>query len=227
LLLVHDGGSAPVVILNKADLCEDIPGCIDAVQAVCGSDVPVHALSALDKDSIRVISAHLQPGTTVAFMGSSGVGKSTIVNGLMSTAVAETGDVREFDGRGRHTTTHREMFRLASGGVLIDTPGMREIQPWSGGNGLSRAFEDIEKIMRKCRFNDCSHRSEPGCAVLDALDNGQLDSDRWQSYLKLQREEAFLEREKNRKARMKEQKRWKDITRNMRQRRKIDPKFMD
>ncbi|HPQ40059.1 MAG TPA: ribosome small subunit-dependent GTPase A [bacterium] len=227
LAVVEDGGSRPVVVLNKADLCDDPGGRVAAVQDLVGADVPVHGVTALETAAVRLIRHHLAPGVTVAFMGSSGVGKSTLINGLMASDVAATGTVRAFDGRGRHTTTRREMFLLPGGGILIDTPGMRELQPWSESNGVAGVFAEILDLAEHCRFKDCSHRNEPGCAIQAALEQGDLEPDRWKSYLKLQREDAFLEREKNLKARMKETRRWKDITKGMRQRRKIDPKFKE
>jgi len=227
LAVVRDGGSRPVIILNKMDLCSDVEARINAVRAVAGDAVPIHGVTALETAAARRIRHLLSPGVTVAFMGSSGVGKSTLINGLMATDVAATGAVRACDGRGRHTTTRREMFVLPSGGIVIDTPGMREIQPWSETEGVNASFADVAALAAQCRFNDCSHQNEPGCAVREALASGELDPDRWKSYLKLRREDAFLEREKNRKARMKEVRRWKDITKSMRQRRKIDPKLMD
>lgn len=227
LAVVRDGGSRPVIILNKMDLCSDVDARMDAVRAVAGENVPIHGVTALETAAAHRIRHLLSPGVTVAFMGSSGVGKSTLINGLMATDVAATGAVRAFDGRGRHTTTRREMFVLPSGGIVIDTPGMREIQPWSETDGVNAALADVAALAEQCRFNDCSHQNEPGCAVQAALASGNLDPERWKSYLKLRREDAFLEREKNRKARMKEVRRWKDITKSMRQRRKIDPKFME
>jgi ribosome biogenesis GTPase len=187
IAVAYDSGTSPVVILNKSDLCDDVDTIKSEVEATL-IGLPVHPVSAITKDSLIVLDDYLERGKTAAFLGSSGVGKSTIINSLLGYERQRTGEVRESDRRGRHITSYRELIVLPNGGILIDTPGMREIEIWGDQDGLSRAFDDIEDLASKCRFNDCSHATEPGCAVREALENGELDKDRYQNYLKLQKE---------------------------------------
>jgi len=187
LTVAWDSGAAPVLVLNKADLCEQIDERIDEVETIaCG--VPVHAVSAVDSTGVNELREYLKPGVTVAFLGSSGVGKSTLINDLLGEERLKTGAVSDYMSKGHHTTTHRELIVLPQGGVVIDTPGMRELQLWSDEDGLKRSFEDVEELARQCRFTDCSHNSEPGCAVQQAIESGELPQERYTSYLKLQRE---------------------------------------
>ena len=155
--------------------------------------------------------AYLEPGVTAALLGSSGVGKSTLVNTLAGEELLETREIRD-DGKGRHTTTRRELVQLPGGGLVIDTPGMREVQLWIAEEGLEEAFEDVTELFGRCRFSDCAHESEPGCAVKEALANGTLAPERWESYLKLQRELARLDRRLDRRAQAEERKRWKALS---------------
>ena len=187
IAVAYDSGTSPVVILNKSDLCDEVDAIRSEVEATA-TGVPVHPVSAITKDGLDVLDDYLEKGRTAAFLGSSGVGKSTIINSLLGYERQRTGEVRESDRRGRHITTYRELIVLPNGGILIDTPGMREIEIWGEQDGLSRAFDDIEALASQCRFNDCSHATEPGCAVREALENGDLDNDRYQNYLKLQKE---------------------------------------
>jgi ribosome biogenesis GTPase len=194
--VAFDSGTSPVILLNKSDLSDDVDSAISEVEnTVIG--VPVHSVSAFIEDSLEILKDYMAKSKTVAFLGSSGVGKSTIINSLLGYGRQKTGEVRESDRRGRHTTTYRELIILPDSGVLIDTPGMREIEIWGDADGLSTAFEDIEELATRCRFNDCSHGNEPGCAVKQALDNGDLDANRYQNYLKLQKELKRLERRKS------------------------------
>ncbi len=190
LITAWDGGAVPAVILNKADVCADVPAAVAEVQSVAPG-VPVHAISTRCDPDLAVLDPYLQPGRTVALLGSSGVGKSTIVNRLVGEDIQRTRAVREHDQRGRHTTSHRQLIRLPTGALLIDTPGMRELQLWDGAAGVGAAFEDVETLAPGCRFTDCRHDTEPGCAVKAAVERGDLDGDRLESYRQLQRERRF------------------------------------
>lgn len=187
LTLAAESGARPVVVLNKSDLCDDVPGCVRAVSDVAGA-APVVTVSATDDGGVAALLPFLGPGLTVALLGSSGVGKSTIVNRLLGEDRLRTGEVREWDSRGRHTTTHRELLPLPGGGALIDNPGMRELQLWAGADSVESAFDEIASAAERCRFRDCSHTAEPGCAVLAALQDGTMSRERYESYRKLRGE---------------------------------------
>ena len=193
-----DSGASPVIILNKADLCPEVDEKIRQTESVA-TGVPVHAISAARGEGLESISRYLGRGRTIALLGSSGVGKSTIINKFLGEDSLKTKEVRGDDSRGRHTTTYREMIVLPGGGIVIDTPGMRSFKVWDGEQGLAQIFGDIEELASQCKFTDCSHRSEPGCAVRKALDSGVIDSKRYESYLKLRKEMEFLEKRKNQK----------------------------
>jgi ribosome biogenesis GTPase / thiamine phosphate phosphatase len=219
LTTAWEGGAEPVIVLNKADLAVDL----EAQVAETGSvafDVPVHAVSAETGEGVEELRRHLTGSRTVALLGSSGVGKSSIINRLLGEEHFRTGDLRA-DGRGRHTTTHRELIAVPGGGVIIDTPGLRELQLWETDDGLDKAFADIAELVAQCRFSDCAHKTEPGCAVKAALADGSLTAERWESYLKLQRELARLERKLDPKARSEVRKKWVAMAKQHRQRRKI------
>ena len=210
LTVVWESGAAPVVLLNKADLCPDVEERIGEVQTVA-LGVPVLAISATSGDGLEALDGHMAEGRTAAFLGSSGVGKSTIINRLLGAEVLKTSPVRSDDSRGRHTTTHRELIHVPGRGIVIDTPGMRELRLWADEDGLGRAFADVEALAAQCRFRDCAHRGEPGCAVQAALAEGTLDPGRWLSYGKLQRELRHLEQRQNHKARLAQKARGKQI----------------
>ncbi len=193
LSLARDSGAVPVIVLNKTDLGDGVSGKISAVEAAAGG-AAVHALSARTGEGIAALDPYLEPDRTVALVGSSGAGKSTLVNRLLGLERQKTGEVRDDDSRGRHTTTHRELIALPGGALLIDTPGMRELQLWGGEESLAGGFPEIEELAASCRFRDCTHEKEPGCAVKSALESGGLDQNRYRSYLKLRRELAALER---------------------------------
>ncbi|NQT88705.1 ribosome small subunit-dependent GTPase A [bacterium] len=215
LTVVWDSGATPVVVLNKTDLCPDTEALVEEVEAVAFG-VPVLAVSAADNRGIDTLMPHLGPGRTAAFLGSSGVGKSTLINRLLGDNRLDTASVRADDSRGRHTTTHRELLVVPDMGIVIDTPGIRELQLWGDEDSLSQSFDDIERLAEQCRFRDCSHGDEPGCAVRRALEDGTLDSGRWESYKKLLRELRFLERRQDQRARLAERSRWKKIAKDIR-----------
>jgi ribosome biogenesis GTPase len=219
LTTAWEGGTTPVIVLNKADLALDLDGQIAEIEGVAFG-VPVHAISAETGEGVEELLPHLVGGRTAALLGSSGVGKSTIINRLLGEERFETRDVRS-DGRGRHTTTHRELVAIPGGGVIIDTPGLRQLQLWETDGGLDQTFVDIADLIAQCRFSDCEHRTEPGCAVKAALADGTLPRERWDSYLKLQRELAHLERKLDPRLRAEERKRWASMSKAHRSRRKI------
>jgi ribosome biogenesis GTPase / thiamine phosphate phosphatase len=186
LTATWDSGADPVIVLAKSDLADDVSDTIAAAEAVAVG-VPVHAISSVTGEGLDALDPYLAPGRTVGLLGSSGVGKSTLANRLLGEELLATGDVRR-DGRGRHTTTHRELVRLPGGALLLDTPGMRELQLWADESALEETFADVAELAGRCRFSDCAHGSEPGCAVRAALADGTLPEVRWESYRKLQRE---------------------------------------
>jgi ribosome biogenesis GTPase len=199
LLLARESGSAPVILLTKPDLGADVPARVADVRALAG-DLPVHVLSPKFNQGIEHVAAYLAPGRTGALLGSSGVGKSTIINRLIGEDVRKTRDVREADQRGRHTTTNRELVTLPNGGLIIDTPGMRELQLWDVNEAVRETFDDIEALAPGCHFTDCRHRGEPRCAVKAAVAEGRVPPERLESYLKLRDELAELTRQQEEKA---------------------------
>lgn len=199
LAVARDGGAQPLIVLTKADLCENLPERRAEVDAIAGG-APVFPISSLTGEGLPALAALLAPGQTAALLGSSGVGKSTLVNALSGEERMETRATSN-DRHGRHTTTHRELILLPSGALLLDSPGMRELGVFAASEGVSTTFEDVEEIAASCRFSDCRHRKEPGCAVNAALESGALDPSRWANYQKLQRELAFEERKENVQAR--------------------------
>ena len=192
LLLCWNSGATPVIVLNKADLCENVQSKIGELQSIAAG-VAIHILSALDPATVEQLRDYVDAGQTAALLGSSGVGKSTIINGLLGYDRFETGEVREGDGKGRHTTTYREMCKLESGGLIIDTPGMREIQIWADDASIQQTFSDVADFASDCKFTDCLHNAEPGCRVRDAIEKGELEETRLQSYRKFQRELSHME----------------------------------
>jgi ribosome biogenesis GTPase len=199
LVLAWDSGATPVLLLNKADLCPDVEEKRAEVERIA-SNVPVCVVAAKPGEGLAALAPWLQPGRTVVLLGSSGVGKSTLVNALVGTELLAVQEIRE-DGRGRHTTSHRQLVPLPDGGMMLDTPGMRELQLWDADSGMEAAFQDLESLAGQCRFADCSHGREPGCAVRAALAEGTLDVERFESWRKLQRELERLARKQDGRAR--------------------------
>jgi ribosome biogenesis GTPase len=221
LTLARASGADAAVVLNKADLCADSCARIEAARRVAAG-APVVAISARSPDGIGPLLALMDNGLTVALLGSSGVGKSTLVNQLLGTERQRVREVRPGDGRGRHTTTHRELLALPGGGALIDTPGMRELQLWADQDSLDSAFAEIAALAHECRFRDCSHTVEEGCAVQTAILSGELDDARWRSYQKLRAEIAWHERQTDAQAALAVKRKWKQIHKQMRERYKHD-----
>ena len=199
LVVAWESGATPIVVLNKSDLVADPAPYVAAVREHAAG-VDVHAVSTRQPESLEILRRYLGTGRTAALLGSSGVGKSTIVNRLVGFDLLKTRDVRITDSRGRHTSTARQMVLLASGGVLIDTPGMRELQLWDSGDSLGDVFADVAELAANCRFRDCTHRREPGCAVRAAVTAGELPDDRLESYLKLASEREHQARQQDERA---------------------------
>lgn len=216
LLLSWESGANPVIVLTKADLCKDLEEKLAEVESI-SMGVPVVSVSVVEESGLAGLQPYLLPGKTVALLGSSGVGKSTLTNYLLGDDKQKVQTIREGDDKGRHTTTHRELILLPQGTVLIDTPGMRELQLWDSEYGLAESFTDIENMADECKFRDCTHVNEPGCAVIQAIENGSLDQNRLTSYKKLQKELAYLERKQDKRAQSEEKKRWKSISTGLKQ----------
>lgn len=214
LAVAWSSGVRPVIVLNKADIAIDLEGRLLAIASIAPT-VPVVVLSALTGDHLADLAPYLTEGTVAVVLGSSGVGKSTMVNALLGDARQATAAVRADDSRGRHTTTHRELFELPGGAFLIDTPGIRALEVAGADEGVDLAFDDIAELAALCRFSDCRHGDEPGCAVRAALDDGRLSRDRLERHRKLERELAHAERKGDRRARAAEAKRWKVIHRSV------------
>ena len=192
LTLAWQSGAEPVILLTKADLVEDYWDFLTRVERVAPG-VNIHVVSAQTGYGLQRLGAYLQPGKTLVFLGSSGVGKSSLVNALAGEQVMAVGGIREDDSKGRHTTTHRQLIRLRNGVMIIDTPGMRELGMWDVSEGIGDAFSDVEAFIGKCRFSDCRHLNEPGCAIQHAIATGELDPQRWASYQKLNGEAVSRE----------------------------------
>lgn len=191
LSICWESGTAPVVVLTKADLCKNTAEKLSSVEGVAmGADILI--TSAIEQDGYEQVLPYIKEGHTIALIGSSGVGKSTLINRLLGEKRLNTTGLRN-DDKGRHTTTRRELFLLPNGGLVIDTPGMRELGLWNAAQGLDKTFSDIEELSAKCRFKNCSHTTEPGCGIIAAIEGGDLTSERWQSYQKLKAENAYAE----------------------------------
>ena len=214
LVLAWESGAEPVVVLTKSDLCDDVDGAVTEVESIA-IGVPVHAVSNVTGEGVDELRPYFTGNRTVAALGSSGVGKSTLINSLSGHEVMATGALRR-DGRGRHTTTRRELLPVPGGGFFLDTPGMRELQLAEATGGIEEAFDDVIELFDRCRFSDCAHEAEPGCAVQEALRDGRLESQRWKSYCKLQRELAALELKLDARAKSEARKKWRRFSKAQR-----------
>jgi ribosome biogenesis GTPase len=221
LAVVWDSGAVPVLVLTKADLAADVDDCLRRI-GTATAGVDVHVVSAVTGLGVDGLRAYAAPGRTVALLGPSGVGKSTLVNCLLGADLLRTGEVRT-DGKGRHTTSHRQLVRLPAGGVLVDTPGLRGLALWLDEDGLQRAFPDVEELTADCRFNDCAHRTEPGCAVLAAVETGRLAERRLESWRKLQRESEWQASRYDARLRSERARAWKSIARANRYSSRVRP----
>ena len=219
--LAWQSGAVPLILLTKADLVDEFDGQIREAEGVAPG-VSVIPVSARTGFGLEALGEYLKPRKTAVFLGSSGVGKSSLVNALAGGDIMAVNEIREDDSRGRHTTTHRQLIMLPDGAMIIDTPGMRELGMWDVGAGLGEAFSDVEEYIGKCRFSDCRHESEPGCAVRAALESGELSPERWQSYIRLKKEARYSD---DRPAALREKQQWhKSIMKQFRQTQKNNPK---
>jgi ribosome biogenesis GTPase len=211
-----ESGAKSVVVLNKADDREDVAARVAEVEAIAAG-VPIFAVSARTGEGVGALDIYLAPGQTIVLLGSSGVGKSTLVNHLLQREAQAVREVRASDSRGRHTTTSRELFALPGGALLIDTPGLRELQLWGAAEGVERTFADIEEIAAQCKYGNCGHATEPGCAVQAALGDGRLDAERLESWRKLEREQEFVRRKIDPGAQLQYKERVKKLHRGVKQ----------
>ena len=190
LTLAWESGAIPVIVLTKCDLVDDVESYISEVESVA-IGVDVYAISCKAKIGLEKLQKYFKKGNTLVFLGSSGVGKSTLVNTLIGEDVMKTSEIREDDSRGRHTTTNRQLLMLQTGAMVIDTPGMRELGMWNCDDGIDKTFQDVEKYFGTCKFSDCTHTSEQGCKVLESIKNGELSEERYNAYMKLKNEARY------------------------------------
>jgi ribosome biogenesis GTPase / thiamine phosphate phosphatase len=210
LIIAYESGARPLIVLNKADICREVPDRIAKAMSLAPG-VPVLVVSATADQGVDEILNYIERGKTIAFLGSSGVGKSSIVNRLLGRSAQEVRETDSYTGRGLHTTSARQLYLLPSGGLVMDTPGMRELQVWSVDEGLDTAFEDIKALAEGCRFRDCSHHSEPGCRVQAAVLQGELDGRRLANYFKIFKEASYIELKRAHSASWVEKARWKKV----------------
>ena len=221
LTLAWQSGAQPVIVLTKADLLEDFSGQVSTAE-LYAMGVPVHAVSARTGIGLSELGKYVSPQKTVVFLGSSGVGKSSLVNALAEEEIMATNGIREDDSKGRHTTTHRELILLKNGAMIIDTPGMRSLGMWDVTEGMGNAFADVERFLGRCKFTDCRHESEPGCAIKAAIESGELTRERFESYLALKKEARYSE---DKEGFLRDKKEWhKALSKGTRQLKKTNPK---
>lgn len=206
-----DSGASPIIVLNKSDLCENGNDYVVQTEYIAAG-VPIHLTSAITGEGIEDLKQYVIPGKTIAFTGFSGVGKSALINALCGAEIMNTGIIRKSDLKGKHTTTHKELILLDNGGILIDSPGLKELQLWGSKESLNNSFDDISEFSEYCKFSDCSHSGEPGCAVQNALSNGELDHRRYENYLDMKKELKFLESKISVKATLAEKARGKELS---------------
>ena len=217
LVAVRESGATPVVVLTKSDLCSDVDAAVEGIRESI-SGAPIEVVSSVSGEGLEALRERLEPGRTVVLVGSSGVGKSTLINAFAGFDLLATQDIRSADGKGRHTTTHREIFRLPDGLLLLDTPGVREFGLLEAEEGIQETFEDVGAVAGSCRFRDCTHTGEPGCAVREAIEAGTLSAERWASYDRLQKETRYEVRRRDAGAAHAERKKWKQIHKDFRKR---------
>ncbi len=210
LTAAWQSGAVPIIVLTKLDLCNDYRD-YEAQIENAAAGVPIVAVSSFTGEGLDELQTYIKPSQTIVFLGSSGVGKSSLVNAIAGEEIMKVNCIREDDSKGRHTTTHRQLIMLQSGTMIIDTPGMRELGMWDVQEGLDTTFADIEELAGKCKFRDCNHISEPGCAVKEALESGELSPERWENYLKLKKEAKFAKWKESVNIRLKEKSRQKNI----------------
>lgn len=220
LLLCQEGGCAPIAVVSKTDLHEDPKGLIDDLRKKLG--IPVIGTTLTTGEGVDQIQELMPPGSTSVFVGSSGVGKSSLVNTLLGESVQIVQDIREDDGKGRHTTTSRHLFQVPGYGLIIDTPGLREVQVFGSDEAIEETFPKIAALAERCRFADCNHETEPGCAIQEALESGDLDASEWENFTKLQKEAAYVRRKEDKAEMANSKKRWKDINVMMRKKKRFE-----